>query len=241
MRHRSEQYMVWLDKIKTILKDTFTTVPWETTENSSGSTTTTKKARISSIAVAIILYIGFMCINLDTFSLVSVIIGIIAFSIAAMLWKSSRLKLFKFERIKGAHLLLAFGVFILVGLIDLLLLSMLGTGKTTNDQAIDQSIQLRSTIWFVILGTFIGPFVEEVVYRGMGLKYMFRGLPWVGVIVLSTIFALTHVPSNVIEFLIYFQSAVLYSFVYLKTKRFELPLLMHMLNNAYTFIPLLFQ
>ncbi|MCO4358631.1 hypothetical protein MTQ96_00965 [Staphylococcus agnetis] len=35
--------MAWLDKIKTTLKDAFTTVPWETAENSSGSTTITKK------------------------------------------------------------------------------------------------------------------------------------------------------------------------------------------------------
>ncbi|MDP4469252.1 CPBP family intramembrane glutamic endopeptidase [Staphylococcus hyicus] len=233
--------MAWRDKVIATLKRWFKTAPRETMESESAARPITRRERIAGGGVGLMLLIGFFSINTDVLSLFNVLVGMIAFLIAAILWKTAHLKLFKFKSIKASYLLLAIGVFILIALIDQLLFLLLGSGETSNDQAIDQAIQMRSTIWLVILGTFIGPFIEEVVYRGMGLKYMFRGLPIVGVIILSTFFTYTHGPSNVIEFLIYFQSAVLYSLVYLKTKRIELPLLMHVVNNAFTFIPLLFQ
>ncbi|MBH4542030.1 CPBP family intramembrane metalloprotease [Staphylococcus aureus] len=83
------------------------------------------------------------------------------------------------------------------------------------------------------------PIIEEFVYRGLALKYIFRNSVMAGTILMSIVFSWTHQPQNVIEFLIYFQSAILYSAVYIKTQRIELPILMHMINNSFTFIPTL--
>ncbi|QDW92564.1 CPBP family intramembrane metalloprotease [Staphylococcus chromogenes] len=186
------------------------------------------------------LLVGFFSINTNSFFIVGGVVGLVAFLMAAILWRGAKLKLFTYERLKFSDILLAIAAFLLIACLDQWLFSLLGTDATENNHAIDGDIQMRSTLWLVLLGTFIGPFIEEVVYHGMGLKYMFRGFPWVEVIILSALFTYTHGPSNFIEFLIYFQSAVIYSLVYLKTKRIVLPLLMHIVNNAFTFIPLLF-
>lgn len=213
--------------------------PWEKQESTPGCSISRRK-RLAGFGVGIALLVGFFSINTNSFSIVGGVVGLVAFLMAAILWRGAKLKLFTYKRLKFSDILLAIAAFLLIACLDQWLFSLLGTDATANDHAIDDAIQMRSTLWLVLLGTFIGPFIEEVVYRGMGLKYMFHGFPWVGVIILSALFTYTHGPSNFIEFLIYFQSAVIYSLVYLKTKRIALPLLMHIVNNAFTFIPLLF-
>ena len=230
--------MKWFKKLIHKIKNIFTKDNSDTDEM---KTTVTLKERVSGACVALGLMLGFFSINTETFSISSVMTGVVLFLVSGIIWWKSGLKLFSLKRIKLSSILFAIVIFFLIALIDRILLSMLGTEGTANDSAIDNVIQMRSAIWLAILGTFIGPIIEEVVYRGLGLNYIFKGLPWVGVIVLSTLFTMTHSPSSMIEFLIYFQSAVLFSVVYLKTKRLELPIMMHVINNSSTFIPLLFQ
>lgn len=158
--------------------------PWEKQESMPGSSISRRK-RLAGFGVGIALLVGFFSINTNSFSIVGGAVGLVAFLMAAILWRGAKLKLFTYERLKFSDILLAIAAFMLIACLDQWLFSLLGTDATANDHAIDDAIQMRSTLWLVLLGTFIGPFIEEVVYRGMGLKYMFRGFPWVGVIILS--------------------------------------------------------
>lgn len=150
--------------------------PWERQEDTHGSSISLRK-RLAGFGVGIALLVGFFSINTNSFSIVGGVVGLVAFLMAAILWRGAKLKLFTYERLKFSDILLAIAAFMLIACLDQWLFSLLGTDATANDHAIDDAIQMRSTLWLVLLGTFIGPFIEEVVYRGMGLKYMFRGFP----------------------------------------------------------------
>ncbi|MCE5155028.1 CPBP family intramembrane metalloprotease [Staphylococcus hyicus] len=104
-----------------------------------------------------------------------------------------------------------------------------------------QPFSKNQILWMTITGLIIGPFIEELSYRAIGLKYVFRNYEIIGMMILSCVFAFTHYPNSTIDFLIYFQSSIIYSIIYLKSRRFELVLILHILNNSFTFILMLIE
>lgn len=72
---------------------------------------------------------------------------------------------------------------------------------------------------------------EELVFRGMIMRVLFRNHLFIGMIVSSVIFAALHQADSLIGYLPYFYSAIILSLVYLKTKRIEAAMLMHFINN----------
>lgn len=122
------------------------------------------------------------------------------------------------------------------------ILYMLNDYQTTNnDSVLQQSFSKNQILWMTIIRLIIGPFIEELSYRAIGLKYVFRNYEIIGMMILSCVFAFTYYPNSTIDFLIYFQSSIIYSIIYLKSRRFELVLILHILNNSFTFIPMLIE
>lgn len=62
---------------------------------------------------------------------------------------------------------------------------------TNNDSILQQSFSKTQVLWMTTTGLIIGPFIEELSYRAIGLKYVFRNYEIVGMLLLSIIFALT--------------------------------------------------
>lgn len=87
-------------------------------------------------------------------------------------------------------------------------------------------------LWLLIISISITPaLVEEVVTRGFIMRVLFRGHLFLGLIVSSAIFAFLHDSNNIIEYIPYFMFGILMGLAYLKTRRIEVPIIIHLLNN----------
>ena len=75
------------------------------------------------------------------------------------------------------------------------------------------------------------PIIEEIIYRGFIMGAWLKLYPKIGLIVSAFCFTLIHVPNSEIAFLQYFLKAILYGVVYLKCRRLEVTMGMHILNN----------
>lgn len=85
-------------------------------------------------------------------------------------------------------------------------------------------------VWFLLLPALIGPILEELVFR----KALFGTLSkWINLhfaaIISALIFALAHFDFE--HTLIYFVMGLVFTFLYVKTKRIIIPILAHMLMN----------
>lgn len=119
--------------------------PWEKQESTPGSSISRRK-RLAGFGVGIALLVGFFSINTNSFSIVGGVVGLVAFLMAAILWRGAKLKLFTYKRLKFSDILLAIAAFLLMACLDQWLFSLLGTDATANDHAIDDAIQMRSTL-----------------------------------------------------------------------------------------------
>ncbi|PTF68687.1 CPBP family intramembrane glutamic endopeptidase [Staphylococcus chromogenes] len=103
--------------------------------------------------------------------------------------------------------------------------------NNVNDAGIDHDFQ-DVPLWASIISIAIVPaFAEELVTRGIILRLFFRHHLFIGMIVSSAIFAYLHESDSLIGYLPYFYAGVIFSLVYLKTKRIEAAMLVHFLNN----------
>lgn len=87
-------------------------------------------------------------------------------------------------------------------------------------------------LWLLIISVSIIPaVVEEIVTRGFIMRVLFRGHLFIGLIVSSVIFTILHDGNNIIEYIPYFVFGILMGLAYLKTRRIEVPIIIHLLNN----------
>ncbi|MDT0679211.1 CPBP family intramembrane glutamic endopeptidase [Staphylococcus chromogenes] len=103
--------------------------------------------------------------------------------------------------------------------------------NNVNDTGIDHDFQ-GVPLWASIISIAIVPAIaEELVTRGIILRLFFRHHLFIGMIVSSAIFAYLHESDSLIGYLPYFYAGLIFSLVYLKTKRIEAAMLVHFLNN----------
>lgn len=109
-----------------------------------------------------------------------------------------------------------------------------------NQISIQNELQDKSIFLTFILIVIIVPILEEILFRGIILRLIFRNHLFIGIIVSSVLFALYHPSSNIIDYTPYFLSGLIFGFVYLKTKKFQNAIAIHCLNNLIGTIPLFF-
>lgn len=98
-----------------------------------------------------------------------------------------------------------------------------------NTQFIVELAQMN--IWFILLPAIIGPIIEELVFR----KVIFGSLQkrmniHVAAIIGALVFALAHFDLE--HTLIYFAMGLVFTFLYVKTKRVIVPIIAHMAMNT---------
>lgn len=120
------------------------------------------------------------------------------------------------------------GVFLRVWIV---VLNMIIPLNTANDQAI-QSIagETSGLLMFFAMGI-MAPVIEEIVFRGLIFKFFFRKTPILAYFLSSLLFTLIHMPTDLISFVTYGSLALVMGLVYFKTRRIEMSILTHFINN----------
>lgn len=131
-------------------------------------------------------------------------------------------------------------VAIIVGnMIGAIWLHLLKQTTTSNQETINSLISETSLISSFFVIVIVAPLCEEVICRGIIPTKLFEGYEKIGYIFGWLLFTIAHIPNNLPSFLIYgWMSAVLTWTAY-RTKRLEMSILLHLVNNGVSILLLI--
>lgn len=140
-----------------------------------------------------------------------------------------KFNLFSFKTLKWKELAI-----IIIGLLIIEIPTYLITNFSStpdNENGLNAIVD-QSNIFIAImtLGIFI-PVIEECIFRGILIKVIFQKKQWLGVVFSIILFTIAHNPTSLTEYIIYGIPAIIYSIIYYKTQRIELPIIIHVINN----------
>ncbi|MGO2299125.1 CPBP family intramembrane glutamic endopeptidase [Paucilactobacillus nenjiangensis] len=132
-----------------------------------------------------------------------------------------------------------FGGQIVLGILNQLFFNQ---SQTANNQVIEGLMKDNSVILIVLSfsAIFLTPFAEELIFRGLITNLFFKDDSfWPKVILSGFIFSLGHVSTNIISFLVYFYMGAVLAFIYVKTGRIRIAIMLHMVNNAVAIVEMI--
>ena len=130
---------------------------------------------------------------------------------------------------------------IALGLLGMLLISVLGTvllrwlhGEVTtaNQASLMEEFRRGDMISFPIMLGVLAPIAEEIIFRGIIPLKIFKGYESWGYIIGGLLFAIFHGPTNIMSFVIYGGASVILTLLAYRTRRLEVSIAVHMLNNG---------
>ena len=197
-----------------------------------------EKSQITLIVQSmIVIILFFICealfltyMNKPVFS----IIGVICLLLTLLLCKLFKFNLFSFKALKRNEVALIIISFLVLEITTYLITTFfpLPSNQESLSKMVDQS---NLIVAIITLGILI-PIIEECIFRGVFIKVLFQKSQRIGVIISILLFTFAHGPSSVTDFIIYGLPAVIYSVSYYKTKRLEIPIIIHIMNNLYAFL-----
>ena len=128
-----------------------------------------------------------------------------------------------------------------LGILGMFLISILGTAllrwvngevTTANQASLIEEFQRGNGILLPIMLGVLAPIVEEIIFRGILPLKIFKGYEGWGYIVGGLLFALFHGPTNIVSFVIYAVSSVILTLLAYRTRRLEVSIAVHMINNG---------
>lgn len=136
---------------------------------------------------------------------------------------------------------------ILIGLVLYRLLVLLcsylmlqnGMGSTANDQMLSQGFNGLSMIVILFIYAICTPVMEEAVFRGGIIGFVFKEHQFLGLLLSSIIFTALHNPTEIYSWLIYGGFSLIVGYAYLKTNQLSVPITIHILNNLIGIIGLI--
>lgn len=156
-------------------------------------------------------------------------VGLFIILLGVVLLKVLNINLLSFKKLKFTHFLyIIFGYLLMYGLDSLYAMF---APPTLNDTLLDEEFEDVPFHLSLISIAIIPPITEEIICRGLILRVLFRNHLFLGLIVSSIFFALIHASDTLIGYLPYFYSGLIFGYTYLKTKRLEVPILIHFINN----------
>lgn len=156
-------------------------------------------------------------------------IGLFIILLGVVLLKVLNINLLSFKKLKFTHMLyIIFGFLLMYGLDNLY---DMFAPPTLNETLIDEEFKDVPYHLALISIAIIPPITEEIICRGLIIRVLFRNHLFLGLIVSSIFFALIHESDTLIGYLPYFYSGLIFGYTYLKTKRLEVPILIHFINN----------
>ncbi len=158
-----------------------------------------------------------------------VLIGCLLFSLLFYLIHSFQLQLIKLEPLKKTDIIYTIST---LGIALIMYWSVSAIiGQPQNQMEVYKDLNTIPLYISIIIFVILGPFFEELIFRGFILKGVFKGHLLIGYIVSSVLFGLLHGPTSIGEFIIYFGLGLLFGALYLKTNRLEVAIVAHGLNN----------
>ena len=130
---------------------------------------------------------------------------------------------------------IGFFLIFFLGAITLTLVNRGGHDISSNQAALNQLAD-RNTGLFKIMVGFVGPFCEEIIFRGMFFNTFFtkatRFNKWIGILVCGFLFAYVHDPMITKYIVVYWVLGCVLSWVYLTTKDLRYSMITHMAYNC---------
>lgn len=134
---------------------------------------------------------------------------------------------------------LSYAAIIAVNMIGAIWLHLLKQTTTSNQETINSLISETSLISSFFVIDIVAPLCEEIICRGIIPTKLFEGYEKIGYIFGWLLFTIAHMPNNLPSFLIYgWMSAVLTWTAY-RTKRLEMSILLHLVNNGVSILLLI--
>lgn len=161
--------------------------------------------------------------------------------IVLLIIKLVKMKLFSFKSLTWRGLLVTFMVFIAFLLIQMLF-GLLIEGlvpdytQPDNQEAVIRMVEKMHPLAMFFNIVILTPIIEEILCRGLVMKYMFSLMPVIGALVSMVFFTLLHGPSNWIDFVVYFLLSAGITLVYWKTRKLEYAIIFHMFQNFLGFL-----
>ncbi|MGC6767295.1 CPBP family intramembrane glutamic endopeptidase [Enterococcus sp. LJL51] len=114
-----------------------------------------------------------------------------------------------------------------------------GQETTANDAIIDSIFSGESSVLLFLLIAVSAPIMEEIVFRGGIMGLLFKNQPFIGMAVSSIVFGLIHTATTFIDFMLYALLGLIMAYPYYKTKRLEVSIAVHFVNNAISAIAMI--
>ena len=134
---------------------------------------------------------------------------------------------------------LSYAAIIAVNMIGAVWLHLLKQTTTSNQETINSLISETSLISSFFVIVIVAPLCEEIICRGIIPTKLFEGYEKIGYIFGWLLFTIAHIPNNLRSFLIYgWMSAVLTWTAY-RTKRLEMSIILHLVNNGVSILLLI--
>lgn len=165
-----------------------------------------------------------------------------ALIILLFLLQISNMKLFSFRAFSKktwlSFIVISLGTLVISNLLEILITYLNPSFNTANQAGIEDMVSSASPLVVFVAVVILAPIAEEVVFRGLIMKIIFRKYPKIGFLVSALLFTFAHIPTDILSFLLYFVMAVGLCLVYYRTKRIEASILLHFINNliGYFFI-----
>ena len=130
---------------------------------------------------------------------------------------------------------------IALGLFGMLLISVLGTvllrwlhgeATTANQASLMEEFRRGDVILLSIMLGVLAPIAEEIIFRGIIPLKIFKGYESWGYIIGGLLFAIFHGPTNIMSFVIYGGASVILTLLACRTRRLEVSIAVHMINNG---------
>ena len=138
-----------------------------------------------------------------------------------------------FQKGDGKRIILGLLGMILVSVLGKILLNQFhGEETTVNQASIIEEFQRGNGILLPIMLGVLAPIVEEIIFRGILPLKIFKGYEGWGYLVGGLLFALFHGPTNIMSFVIYGGSSVILTLLAYRTRRLEVSIAVHMINNG---------
>lgn len=173
--------------------------------------------------ITIILLIGFVVSDTH------ILYGMFIVLIGIVLLRLFKINLLSFKKLTMSQVIYIIGCALLIYGLDHLYLHF--HDVPTNEQELDRELQHTPLYMSIVTIAIIPAIVEEIVFRGMIIRVVFRKHLFIGLVVSSLVFASLHESDTWIGYLPYLYSGVIFGLIYLKTKRLEVVILIHFINN----------
>ncbi|MEG3258734.1 type II CAAX endopeptidase family protein [Streptococcus suis] len=116
--------------------------------------------------------------------------------------------------------------------------------ESQNQTLVIQFVSAYPLVSFLSVVIF-APILEELIFRGLLATYFFPkmvDMKAVGIYlaVTGSLFSLVHMPTTILQFLIYFTMGLNLGWLYLIRRDIRYPIALHMLNNGISYLMILF-